>query len=295
MRWIKPLVLSSCLLPSLWVSADTDNAPPPQRYCKVVNGIIECKSLRGDRAIEQGRALYQQTARQHGPLLGYGSPGYRDSQSRFTAIITDAEGRQSRRVVRLKYLETAPGNNRRLLIFEQPADLKRHALLTISHARRADEHWAYDPDTQQVKRLLSNNASTPFSGSEFNFEDLSSQDLAKYDYRFEREDLFDGQKCVVVNRFPRDKGSGYARLETWIDSQTYLIRKIDYFDRRGQLYKTLTASDYQLYDDKYWRANRISIRNHQTANSTLLLWSDYRFNTGLAARDFTLASLKNVN
>ena len=116
-------------------------------------------------------------------------------------------------------------------------------MLTLSHTQADDEHWAYNHKNQQVKRILSNNISTHFSGSEFNFEDLSSQGLAKYDYRFEREETFEGVLCSVINRFPKDNRSDYQRLETWIDTQTYLIRKIDYYGNDGELFKTLTASD----------------------------------------------------
>jgi len=268
MRFIGPMIIATCMLQTLTVAASTD-AQSMQRQCSVVNGVIECKGRLVEQSAEQlGQSVVSQTEQQHGPLLGYGSPGYRDSQSRFTAITVDSDGRQSRREVRLKYLENTPNGNKRLLIFDKPLDLKRHAMLTLSYPKADDEHWVYDPENQQVKRILSNNTSTPFSGSEFNFEDLSSQDLAKYDYRFERVDEFEGVLCSVVNRFPKDKRSGYERLETWVDSQTYLIRKIDYYDRKGNLFKTLTAADYQLYDDTYWRANRVSIRNHQSGKST---------------------------
>lgn len=295
MRFIKPMVIATCLLQSLQVSANTDSSQAVQRQCSVVNGVIECVSNLKISPEERGTSLYNQTGNQHGPLMGYGSPGYKDSQSRFTAIITDAQGNESRREVRIKYLETAAEGNKRLLVFDKPVDLKRHALLTVSYPEKLDEHWAYNPDNQQVKRLLSNNASTPFSGSEFNFEDLSSQDLAKYDYRFEREDELDGIPCTVVSRFPKDKNSAYQRLETWVDAQTFLIQKIDYYDRSGKLFKTLTASDYELFADKYWRAKQINIKNHQSGKSTQLVWSNYQFNTGLSEKDFSLTSLRNVN
>ena len=295
MRFIKPMIFTTCLLTALAVSANTEKANGIQRQCSVVNGVIECVSNIKLSPEERGQSLYNEAGNQHGPLMGYGSPGYKDSQSRFTAIITDAQGRENRREVRIKYLETANAGNKRLLVFDKPRDLKRHALLTISHPEKEDEHWAYDPDKQQVKRLLSNNASTPFSGSEFNFEDLSSQDLAKYDYRFEREDRFNDIDCTVVSRYPKDENSAYDRLETWIDAQTFLILKIDYYDRDGELMKTLTASDYQLFADKYWRAKNINIENHQSGKSTQLLWSDYEFDTGLSEKDFSLVSLRNVN
>lgn len=293
MRFFGAMVIATSMLQASPLVANTDK-PATQRQCSVVNGVIECVSQLNISPEERGQSLYNQST-QHGPLLGYGSPGYKDSQSSFVAVITDAEGREKHREVRVKYLETAAAGNKRLLIFDKPLDLKRHALLTVSYPKKKDEHWAYNPENRQVKRLLSNNAATPFSGSEFNFEDLSSQDLAKYDYHFEREDKLNGIPIRVVSRFPKDENSAYERLETWIDAQTFLIQKIDYYDREGELLKTLTASDYQLYADKYWRANTINIKNHQTGNSTQLTWSNYQFDTGLTEKDFTLASLRNAH
>lgn len=294
MFFSRSMIIAACVLQASQLVAKTDNQSN-QRQCSVINGVIECVSQLVISPEERGQSLYNHSGNQHGPLLGYGSPGYKDSQSRFTAIITDDQGREKHREVRVKYLETSASGNKRLLVFDKPLDLKRHALLTVSSPDKRDEHWAYNPDNEQVKRLLSNNAATPFSGSEFNFEDLSSQDLEKYEYRFERNDNLDGIPIRVVSRFPKDKNSAYERLETWIDAQTFLIQKIDYYDRKGKLLKTLTASDYQLYADKYWRANQIIIENHQTGKSTQMLWSNYQFDTGLTEKDFSLTSLRNVN
>ena len=40
----------------------------------------------------------------------------------------------------------------------------------------------------------------------------------------------------------------------WVDQEVFQIRKVDFYDRRGDLLKTLTLDDYRLYDDQYWRA-----------------------------------------
>ena len=270
-----------------------------QRKCEVVDGVVVCQSLADELANlpaeEKGTRLYQEADKRHGPLMGYGSPGYGDSQSKFIAVIKEADGTQNTREIRLKYLENSPDGNKRLMIFDKPKDLKRHAMLTVSHKDGADEQWVYDPENNQVKRILSNNAFTPFSGTEITFEDISSQDITKYDYQYERDAQLDGTPCYVINRFPKGKYSGYQRLETWIDKATYLVKKIDYYDRRGKLLKTLVMGNYQQFNDKYWRAGEMLMENHQSGRSTQLVWSEYRFNTGLTEADFSLNSLKNVN
>ncbi|MCF7980554.1 MAG: outer membrane lipoprotein-sorting protein [Pseudomonadales bacterium] len=270
-----------------------------QRKCEVLDGVVVCKSLADELAnlpaAEKGQRLYRETDRRHGPLMGYGSPGYGDSQSKFIAVVRDPDGTQKTREIRLKYLENSPDGNKRLMVFDKPKDLKRYAMLTISHKDNADEQWVYDPENNQVKRILSNNAFTPFSGTDITFEDISSQDVTKYDYQYERDAQLEGADCYIVNRFPKDKYSGYQRLETWIDKNTYLIKKIDYYDRKGVLLKTLTMDNYQQFNDKYWRAGEMRMKNHQSGRSTQLVWSEYQFNTGLTEADFSLNSLKNVN
>ena len=107
-----------------------------QRKCEVVDGVVVCQSLADELANlpaeEKGTRLYQEADKRHGPLMGYGSPGYGDSQSKFIAVIKEADGTQNTREIRLKYLENSPDGNKRLMIFDKPKDLKRHAMLTAA-------------------------------------------------------------------------------------------------------------------------------------------------------------------
>jgi len=77
MRFIKPMIFATCLLQPLQVFASTDSFLGPKRQCSVVNGVIECVSQLKISPEERGQSLYNQTEK-HGPLLGYGSPGYKD-------------------------------------------------------------------------------------------------------------------------------------------------------------------------------------------------------------------------
>jgi len=67
-----------------------------------------------------------------------------------------------------------------------------------------------------------------------------------------------------------------------------------YYDKKKLLMKTLTASKYKKYNDKFWRAGSMSIVNHQNNNETRLDWSDYRFNIGLSEQSFSLNSLQRA-
>ncbi len=81
---------------------------------------------------------------------------------------------------------------------------------------------------------------------------------------------------------------------TWLDKDTYSPLKIDFYDRKNSLLKTLTYHDYKQYLGKYWRADRMEMVNHITGKSTTLLWKDYKFGNGLSDRDFDKNSLKRA-
>ncbi|MEM8784653.1 MAG: outer membrane lipoprotein-sorting protein, partial [Pseudomonadota bacterium] len=50
----------------------------------------------------------------------------------------------------------------------------------------------------------------------------------------------------------------------------YQPRKIDYYDRKDSLLKTLLMTDYRLYGEKHWRAHDLFMENHQTKKNTRL-------------------------
>ena len=101
-----------------------------------------------------------------------------------------------------------------------PADVKGTALLTFSHKTGNDDQWLYLPALKRVKRISSSNKSGPFMGSEFAYEDISSEEVEKYTYRYIRDEDFDGQATFVVERYPVDKKSGYTRQVVWVDRQS---------------------------------------------------------------------------
>lgn len=104
----------------------------------------------------------------------------------------------------------------------------------MSHAKilEADDQWLYLPALKRVKRISSANKSGPFVGSEFAFEDFTSTELNKYEYRYSGEDTFDGMTVDVVERTPRYENSGYVRQVSLIDQDVFQVRKIDFYDRK---------------------------------------------------------------
>ena len=212
--------------------------------------------------------------------------GWGDSQADLTMTLRNKRGQSVVREMRNKSLEVEGDGDKGLTIFDTPLDVKGAAFLSFSHIQDADDQWLFLPAANRVKRIASNNKSGPFLGSEFAFEDLSSFEVEKNTYNYLRDEQLNGVSTFVVEMRPLDAYSGYTRLETWIDQEHYRVHKIDFYDRRDTLLKTLSIEGFQLYKDKYWRADKQTMVNHKTGRSTDIDVSNVRFDTGLTAADF---------
>jgi len=220
--------------------------------------------------------------------------GYNDSTARLVMELKNKQGNTSIRHLRVKNLEVEGDGDKGMSIFDQPADIKGTAFLTYSHSLKADEQWLYLPSLKRIKRISSKNKSGPFMGSEFAYEDISSQEVDKYTYKYIKDETINGIDCFIIERYPAYEHSGYKRQIVWINKQEYRPEKIDFYDRKNALLKTLVYSDYKQYLGQYWRADKMHINNHQTGKSTLLSWFDYEFRTGLSDQDFSRNSLKRA-
>ncbi len=131
-------------------------------------------------------------------------------------------------------------------------------------------------------------------GSEFAYEDLSSQELEKYSYKWLKDEPCGDLQCYVIERVPAYKHSGYKRMVSWVDQTEYRAMKVEYFDRKNSKLKTLILSDYNEYLNQYWRPGDMFMENHQTGKNTRLEWKNYQFKTGLTEKDFNKNALKRI-
>ena len=220
--------------------------------------------------------------------------GFGDFIADMKMILKNRKGQESVREIRIRTLEMDNDGDKSMSIFDEPADVKGTAMLTFSHGLEPDDQWLYLPALKRVKRIASKNKSGPFMGSEFAFEDLGSQEVEKYTYKYIRDEACGEMQCTVTERIPAYKHSGYSKQLVWLDTEAYRVVKVEYYDRKGDLLKTLDVSDHQQYLDHYWRPDVMFMQNHQTGKSTRLLWNNYKFKTGLDDKDFNQNVLKRI-
>jgi outer membrane lipoprotein-sorting protein len=212
--------------------------------------------------------------------------GFGDYTAAVTMTLRDTGGSARVREMRILGLEAAEDGDKTLVIFDVPRDLEGTSILTVTHRDSPSDQWLYLPAIRRTRRIATSNRSDAFMGSEFTFEDIGSQDLNEYRYRYLREEALDGTAAYVLERFPIDEQSAYARHVMWMDSEEYQLLRVDYYDRDDAHVKSLRVDGYQQYDGGQWRPDRMVMNELASGKSTTLDWSDYAFATGLSDGDF---------
>lgn len=262
---------------------------PIRQYCHAlifIFTVFAAANVSAEGAAEKGLAIAKDMKAR--------DRGWQDSTATLTMTLRNRAGSETTREMRIASLEQIEDGDMSMTIFDNPRDVAGTAFLSHTHINTPDDQWLYLPALKRVKRIASKNKSGPFMGSEFAYEDLSSFEVEKYSYTWLREEPCGKLTCDVIESIPLDEYSGYSRQIIWADQSERRVFKIDFYDKRGTLLKTLSMDGYKQYLDKFWRPANQKMVNHVNGKSTDITMSDYQFATGLSADDFTENSLKRA-
>jgi outer membrane lipoprotein-sorting protein len=217
--------------------------------------------------------------------------GFKDSKSDMAMTLVNAKGQKRERKMYMMVFERE-GGDKSLLEFLSPADVKGTKFLSYEHIDGDDDQWLYLPALKRVKRIASKNKSGSFMGSEFSYEDLGAFNIEKYTYSGDaKEVMLDNVTMYQSTRIPKDENSGYTKQIVWNDTKTFLVRKVEYYDRKKALLKTAIFEDYKKING-IWRVGTITMTNHQNDKQTILIWKNETLKNGLKESDFHQRVLK---
>jgi hypothetical protein len=228
--------------------------------------------------------------------IGRKNTGYHDMTSDVDMSVRGSDSSETKRHFRIEVLERANANDgdRSLLSFDSPADVKGTALLSHAQANGDDEQWLYLPSSKRVKRIALGNRGGAFLGSEFTYEDLTGADVRKYNWVSNGTEKCGSASCVKLEATPKDPSSAYSKRIVFVELGQTQIKKVDFYDRRGALLKTL---DYDAYAavGHFARATQWTMTNAQTKRVTVLHFANMKMNTGLTQNDLSATKLDQGN
>jgi Outer membrane lipoprotein-sorting protein len=206
-------------------------------------------------------------------------------------LLVDKRGNKEKRLIRRYVKEVAPDLFKFLVVFLEPADVKGTALLTWQQKDRPDDQWLYLPAQRKMQRVAKGSKKGYFMGTDFTYEDMEPEDIDSFLYEIVRSEKIDGQDCYVIEAVPateeKKKASGYSKRAIWIRKDIFLTVKIDFFDRRGRLLKTLKNYDLKNIEGTIWRPGKMLMKNLKTKHKTLMGTKARKINISIDDKVFT--------
>ncbi len=218
-----------------------------------------------------------------------------------TLRIYDAKGRERVRQTSMasKLFENG-ATEKRIIRFLSPAEVKGTGMLIYDYDERNDDMWIYMPAIRKTRRIISNEKSKSFMGSEFSNADMSAPSLEDFDYTVTGSGVSGGTDCWIVEVIPVNEDimdrMGYDRQLAWIGKQDFVLRKAEYYDEDDELFKQMISSDVRQIDPsgKKYIATRMEMSNIQNGRKSVMTIDEIQYNPNVKEEYFTLGYLERL-
>jgi len=200
-------------------------------------------------------------------------------------ILIDSKGNK-----KLRKAETFQKNRpeeKRLTRFLEPADQKGIAFLALPN----DVQYVYLPAFRKVRRIASHVKNTKFAGTDFTYDDLSTFRFSK-DFNPKLVETTDQFYILELTPKPGVK-KDYGKLRMWVRRDNFVSVKIEYYDKKGQLWKVLERRDIVKIGN-YWTAKEMEMKDLKENHSTVIIQESIEFDTGLSDKIFTPRYLRRA-
>jgi outer membrane lipoprotein-sorting protein len=195
-----------------------------------------------------------------------------------------------REIVRyLKRYNTGKYKSKSLLRFIKPDIVKGTGFLIWSKKSGGNDQWLFLPKLKTAKQIESKAKTQRFMNTEFSYEDLESFNQSDEQYFLTDEQNLNDQHCYIVEVIGHTQ-TQYKRRLVWIDSDNWLLRRVEFYDKSNRLLKVLNINEYQSFEN-YNFSTKLIMKNIQTGSHTVMDVSDIKYNIDLPDSYFTKESL----
>lgn len=206
-----------------------------------------------------------------------------DQYMESTMILMDKSGNQNER----EMVIYQKGGDKRLVRFLSPADQKGISFLSLPN----DLMYLYLPAFRKVRLIASHVKNQNFAGTDFSYDDMSSFSFAQdYDSKLiESSDTFYSLKLTPKPEIEKD----YSQLKMWVNKDSYVPSKIEYYNKSGNLWKILTFDNIEKIG-KYRIAIEMEMKDLEKSHSTKMIIDEIKLDSGLSDDIFTTRNLQRT-
>jgi hypothetical protein len=222
----------------------------------------------------------------------------RDSRSEVRMRLYDRQGRVRERAMTLLALRGGSGREDKSLVrFTYPNDIKNTSFLVWEHAAADDERFLYLPALGRVRRIAGEEKQQSFVGSDLTYEDIGGRDTADYTFTFAEPNAAwtapDGSKHQAWSLESRAKDSRveYPRSVSLVRKDNFIVVHADIYNARNERAKMFDVKRLEVVDG-IWTVLSVAVVNERDRTRTELETTSIKYNVGLSESDFTRRQLE---
>jgi hypothetical protein len=203
------------------------------------------------------------------------------------------KGRTPRVRVVVTYRRESDKRERATLIrFLEPKDISGVGLLSLARSDGSTDQSLYLPELDRVRKIASDRKGGRFVGSDLSFEDLQDRDPERDTHRTLGRETQGGVACDIVESIPKDgDDSVYAKRISWIDRETLLPMRVDYFENASAGASKRWAVDARKKVQGYWTITDSTMADLHQDSRTRLIIETARYDRKLPAKLFSARAL----
>jgi len=213
--------------------------------------------------------------------------------TRSRMIIRAKNGATSERVIDQYSKDGQNGGARTVIVFQQPASVAGTRFLTMENPGGADDRWIFLPNLGKVRRVAASEGSGSFMGTDFSYDDISSasRSVSLDTHTLLREETLNSAPCHVIQSVPKDASYQYSKIIQWIDKSSLITLKIELYDKRNTLVKTVEISGIKEIQGRL-TATVTTMTTHAAGTSTSINMDIVKYNDPIPEKVFTTGYLE---
>lgn len=217
-----------------------------------------------------------------------------DGKTEVTMKIVNTKGRERLREFSMLRLDlTEGGAQKYYTYFKKPSDVSRLTFMVWKNPDSNDDRWLYVPSVDLVKRLSADDKNSSFVGSDFSYEDVSGRHWTEDTHTIVSDNETLGERAAyLISSKPKEGDDSFTEKKTWVDKESFLPLKEEYFDEDGELFRRFTADKIEDVDGITTITQR-TMENVDKGQHTTIIFDSIEYNVGITDDIFTERYLKN--
>jgi hypothetical protein len=183
------------------------------------------------------------------------------------------------------------GQRRVLVRFSEPEELAGSAFVFLERPG-GNELVVRSPDMEGTKRITGPELLGSVLGTDFTYEDFERLRVLNQPGKLERQadGVVDGRPAWVLVTRPADpEHSAYERVLHYIDKQTCLMPRVEFYETGNRLRKVLTTSPERFREiGSVWVYNEIVLSDVRDGTRTRLIIESFDIDADIPASVFSL-------